>query len=300
MEQHEINQIVAELPKGRTLFPYFKDQYALRLLSTFVGESTDVRTIKRSRFAGLLDKPILKNFLAQHGHDTITQDDLACIWPCEPEYYRLSLGIWGDSGYWGQYWQQTSRPGKNLVLQLNFPNKHNVVYQREIFQRQKQHPFRWSSHPVHRGDEYTLAWARLDIDPVHGIALIEEIQTDWIRSAKVRSRTQPDVRRYIEQALQTHLGMWDEAMLSATLWFLRRELGITQVYYHTVESGLRLKGFGPDESQPPRSLYSKLPRRFCFTKTPNLPDFLLRHRRVRREVRKGELRMYRLGLGRAS
>ena len=63
MHQTQIKEIIGCLPKGRTLFSYFKDRYALMLLTHFIGSGKPMREIKQS-------------------------------------------------------WNQTSRPGKNLVLQL--------------------------------------------------------------------------------------------------------------------------------------------------------------------------------------
>ena len=44
-------------------------------------------------------------------------------------------------------------------------------------------PFEWWSHPVRQDGRHTLAWARMDVDLDAGEALIEEIQSDWIREA---------------------------------------------------------------------------------------------------------------------
>ncbi len=54
MEQTHIDEIIGCLPKGRTLFPYFKDRYALVLLSYFVDSGKPMHAIKQSRFRGLL------------------------------------------------------------------------------------------------------------------------------------------------------------------------------------------------------------------------------------------------------
>jgi hypothetical protein len=43
--------------------------------------------------------------------------------------------------------------------------------------------FEWSAHPIRRSPS-TLAWSRVDIDFENGEALIEEIQTDWVRLAE--------------------------------------------------------------------------------------------------------------------
>lgn len=312
MEQAHIDEIIGCLPKGRTLFPYFKDRYALLLLSYFVDGGKPMRAIKQSRFRGLLDKPLLKNTTRTLPGARLTPDVLGAVWPETHEVYRLTLGTWGPWSNWKQDWYQTSRPGKNLVLQLNFSSKHNRAY-RWLIQPNHVHPFEWRGHPVSR-TALTLAWARLDVDLDAGVALIEEIQNDWIREAlwykrllEPRSGASERLRRrvlvrcfgeadaarlhiYVEHVLRPHVRLWDEAMLAATLWFLRDELGIRRIFFHTFDAGLRLKGMRHD--RPPRSLYSRLPRRFCFEETDDVPAFLMAHRRVRKEVRKGGIRFY--------
>lgn len=306
MNQQQLESVLGALPGGRrTLFPYFKDRYALVLLSYAVGAGKTIRAVKESAFGGLLDKPLLKAATGNLPDGRLTAERLACIWPCQPEYYRLTLGTWGpDKGYWNQAWYQVSRPGKNLVVQLNFSAKHNRPFL-DLIRPEGHHPFAWHGHPIATNGEHTMAWARLDIEPEAGEALIEEVQTDWIRAARLAQRVLADLRRrpvgrgggglddlqqYVEEVLEPHIRMWDEAVLTAALWFLREKLGIRRIYYHTYEGGRRLKGM-PNE-KPPRSIYSKLPRRFCFRETEAVPSFLLRHRRVRKQRDRGGLRFF--------
>ncbi|MEM6335100.1 MAG: hypothetical protein AAF752_00940, partial [Bacteroidota bacterium] len=56
-----------------------------------------------------------------------------------------------------------------------------------------------------------------------------------------------------------------------------------RIYFHTDAGGRQLKPM----ANPPRSLYSRLPRRFCFTETETAPTFLrsTRHRRLRQRLR---------------
>ena len=67
-------------------------------------------------------------------------------------------------------------------------------------------------------------------------------------------------------------------MLWATLDFLRNELGLRRIYYHTAESGRLLKRI--DGNLPPLSLYSDLPRKFCFDGTTEAPAFLASDRQA--------------------
>lgn len=58
----------------------------------------------------------------------------------------------------------------------------------------------------------------------------------------------------------------------AAMVFLRDELGLRRIYYQTAESGPLLKRIGG--MTPPLSLYTDLPRRFCFQKTSEPPAFI--------------------------
>ena len=100
--------------------------------------------------------------------------------------------------------------------------------------------------------------------------------------------------RYVDEVLQPHIAVWDEAMLTATLRFLREDLGIRRIFYHTFDGGNRIKALR--SGMPPRSLYTRLPRRFCFRKTAEVPSFLMAQRRVRKEVQKGGVRFFLLEL----
>jgi hypothetical protein len=68
---------------------------------------------------------------------------------------------------------------------------------------------------------------------------------------------------------------WSAAMLAASIDFVDRELGVSKIWYHSWETGTCLKGIDHD-CAPPRSLYSRLPRQFCFSETEDMPRFLAR------------------------
>lgn len=310
MTPEQVNEIIACLPTGRTLFYYCKGGYAPLLLSHFVGDSLPVWIVKQSRFGRLLRKPIVKDLLAGIGDGVLRAEDLRSLWSQQAEAYRLTLGRWGKpSGRWNS-WGQTSRPGMNLVLQLNFSNKHNAAYVKLLHPGSK-HPFVWECHPVAELCELTLAWSRLDIDLDSGEALIEEVQSDWVRDAfeylnhakwyTEGSEHQREILRYlfgdedpptlrelteyVESVLRPHMEMWAEAMLAATIWFLRVELGVRRILYHTYHGGNVLKKM--KDSAPPRSLYTDLPRQFCFEKTTEAPSFYAREKAcVRRRARR--------------
>ena len=172
----------------------------------------------------------------------------------------------------------------------------------------EQDDLRSFSHPVldkgkRRFNHETLAWSRMDIDLARGEALIEEIQNDWLRFAKrwqrcaskqfsctnCRIKSQKDqVSFYLEHILKPYYKIWSEAMLAATLWFLYRELGINKIFYHNYETGCQLKKI--TGRKPPRSIYTDLPRQFCFTKTTLAPQFLLQDKRFTKRMRKMQIK----------
>lgn len=301
MLDREAQEIIACLPKERTLYYYFKDRYAFALLHALIGEGMPISQIKSGPFARLLARPRLKALVANLGDGILTPDDLVAAEPVRQQCYRLTLGTWGSDNRreWSRGYHQTSRRGVNLVLQLNFSRSHDRKYERFI-ENHTDDPFSYFGHPIARDGLNTLAWARLDLNLETGEALIEEIQNDWVRSALRFRQTLEEVlaecdaegdlytlqnigfesyvpyylRLYVDQVLEPHLKTWDEAMLSAALWFLREELGINTIYYHTFEGGCRMKNLDSDFA-PPRSLYTNLPKRFCFEETDRRPSFLL-------------------------
>ncbi|MEM8878085.1 MAG: hypothetical protein AAGD23_09470 [Pseudomonadota bacterium] len=294
METADATEIIACLPKDRTLFWYHRDRYAAYLLEHAVQDNGSIATIKAGPYSRLLSRPAIKTVVASAGAGHITSDELAMLWPTDPLCYRLTLGIWGDDQPF--VWNQTSRRGSNLVLQLNFSNAHDSRYRDLISHDPDYRPFDLHGHPTRRGF-HTLAWARLDINLNDGTALIEEVQTDWVRLAlhareqmaalaadpeaqraaaettyRGRRISPDDLETYVRDVLNRHIPTWDEAILTAVLWFLWEELAVSHVWMHTADCGQRLKRI--HGTAPPRSLYSQLPRRFCFQETSEPPPFL--------------------------
>ncbi|MGL4666681.1 MAG: hypothetical protein ACRCWR_01975 [Saezia sp.] len=62
-------------------------------------------------------------------------------------------------------------------------------------------------------------------------------------------------------------------MLWAGISFLREEIGICDIFYHSFDGGRFLKRIDGNRL-PLRSLYTNLPRRFCFAPTQEAPEFL--------------------------
>ncbi|RYD17936.1 MAG: hypothetical protein EOP88_24350 [Verrucomicrobiaceae bacterium] len=290
MKQLEAEELCSCLPGGRTLFTYGKDWYAVSLLQMGLRQ-TSLQQIKQGPMAKLLEKPRLRAWLGSLGKKSPTADDLALLWPEEVETYRLTVGLFDG-------WLQTSRKDHawNIVLQLNL-NEEDARMMDRKFPERWQDPFERTYHPIHEGKHRTLAWARIDLDWRTGEALIEEIQNDRIREVgyhadrikrekleKIKSAgIEVDaafVLRYWEERLRLSRQWWDEAMMCAAVRFIVGELGIRTIYYHSPVSGARLKGDGAENA--PVSLYSELPRRFCFERTTDIPSFLKPPRRKHR------------------
>ncbi len=315
MELQQLQSIKKELSqKKRRLFHYAPDHYAIYLLGRWL--SRGPRTVAETRassYGRLLDRPRIKAGLKDWGDGLITQQRLAMLQAAEPAAFRISFSHWGNPKHrWANY-DQTSRPGYNLVVQLNFSGLHNKVYL-NLLPDKRRHPFRYYCHPVRSDDEFTLAWARIDIAEDRSAALIEEIQSDWWkeaqrevyercykkRDAKGRmrewtekhSRHQIDIdayEKYLHEVLTPYGKLWPEAILTAALQVLQEELGIAQIFYHEYASGCFLKN-----CSPPRSLYTTVPKRFCFEPTKEVPAFLHRHIQRSRKLRQQVLSFWML------
>lgn len=303
MDRQTADEVVACLVGERTLYPYYRDRYSLGLLRHLSRQGPlSVANLKKSPYASLLQKPRIKNLLAELGGRPLDECLLAGHdYDANQDAFVLTLDTWGSERRSERPWKQTSRPGYNLVLQLNFCRQHDQRYARLGCTDSR---FNYSGHPVSR-QRNTLAWARLDLDLASGTALIEEIQSDWIRRVawlaervawRLRSGQKPsdEIRHYgVQCSLQTaqdycdfvlarYSAIWGEAMLWAAIVFLREEIGLPRIFYHSADSGHLLKGI--KGSLPPRSLYSELPRKFCFEAVAEAPGFLLEQREVRKTL----------------
>lgn len=87
---------------------------------------------------------------------------------------------------------------------------------------------------------------------------------------------------------------WQEAMLTAALRFLVYEIGMRRIFYHTETTGAFLKNIRG--TKPPRSLYTELPKRFCFDETDTVPELLTRERNWNRRKKAAQkpMRFFRM------
>ncbi|ALG68435.1 hypothetical protein [Beggiatoa leptomitoformis] len=301
MDKKTLDEVVECLEQEKTRFDYFKDGYAIRLLSYVAGKGKKIADIKQTPYARLLDKPLVKPLLAQAGDGILSADLLALAYLETPYTFLLTLASWGGDN---RRWQQTSRNGYNLVLQLNFSNQHAVLYQ-HLVKPTRNVAFNYYSHPsMHTAKNgffrETLAWARIDFDFATNEALIEEIQCDWIKRAQdtldhilwseekagrirptnIKGSTEA-LQTYMKTVLKPYIQLWDEAVLMAAITYIREELGIKTIFYHDYMTGSQLKN-----CEPPRSLYTTLPRRFCFQLTEDAPQFLQQDKPFQKAIRK--------------
>ncbi|MES9832969.1 MAG: hypothetical protein ABW139_12085 [Candidatus Thiodiazotropha sp. DIVDIV] len=312
MKKEILDEVIACLSEERTLFHYFKGQYAFFLLFCATKEQCSVNAIKQSQFQHLLNQPDIKSLLSHHGHGKLIPELFEHTWKETSQPFVLTVDRWGNSNRWDY---QTTRKGCNLVLQLNFSEKHNRAYHR-LVKPDDDYIFNYNGHPVMDRNKRTLyrdtlAWARIDFDLDSNEALIEEIQSDWVRSVlhclkgiKIGSTPwhlewcnckQEAFITYAEKVLAPFYNIWSEAMLTAAIRFIYTELGIRKIYYHTHETGQRIKRvFG---GSPPRSIYSDLPRKFCFQITNEDPEFIKTDRDFKRKKRNlKQVEWYKLAL----
>lgn len=307
MKEKDIKEIITCLGEERRLFYYHKDRYCFDLLRYAMAknkhQTCKLNQLKQSQFGQFFTKKSVKEALSIYGQGEISQDQLACCWLEKPFIFALTLDCWGNGD---RGWDQTSRNQSNLVLQINFTGEHLDNYYSLIKpDKDDEGPFASDSHPINTKGRHTMAWVRLDFDLDTNEALIEEVQNDWLRDAnraymrlKTRRKRNPNLNpsdvwysingdyeglsRYVETILPPYQQIWAEASLAAAIQFIREELGITQIYYHTYETGKKIKDVAHN---PPRSIYTKLPRQFGFKLTANTPVFLRNDKVARRYLK---------------
>ena len=297
-------------------FWYYKDKYAVQLLSYFINEPMKIGQLKASDYHFLLQKKPLIEITARLSNNQLSKSDLANYLPNEWLNFNLTFHKWGGYlKYHKHSWYQTTRPGYSFVIQLNFGAKHDTLYHKLINPIIGEEPlFKTYGHPVAiKNFRLTLAWARLDIDLDTGEVLIEEIQTDWLRETDSLVKRFEDshqkkekekirdcwLMHYADTSLfnlklyQKHLveykKIWAEAIMSAAFDFCVNELGTRDIYFHTYEAGCKLK-----DCTPPKSLYSKFPKKLGFKKTNIAPKFIREDKTTRKKIKRNDFWWWRM------
>jgi hypothetical protein len=305
MHPHDVDAILRAEGSAPIPFAYRKGDYALQLLLLGIGGGRPLAALRRSRFGRLLEKPELRPVLAR-SPGVLVPDSLLAALAHGRESFPVTLARWGSpdsrAHAYNSAYYQTSRAGQNLVVQLNFPRAHDRAY-RALVEPTSDHPFLFDDHPARNTEPFTLAWVRLDVDAEAGEVLIEEVQCDWVRNARYFGEraaewlsegepaslpfesaiggTARRVQIYLERVLAPYAALWAECALAAALAFVYERLSLRKIFFHTYESGLLMKGI---RSAPPRSLYTDLPRQFCFLETTGAPRALRKDRRVREQA----------------
>ncbi|MFY0674860.1 MAG: hypothetical protein JXQ87_15785 [Bacteroidia bacterium] len=290
---------------------YYRDKFLIdRLIrKRACSNELKVQDIKGTFTEKLLQKEwFVNSFLAKSNKPIISVEGLEHYWPENTIEFEISVSSWGEipKKHRKDKWLQTSRSGYNLVLQVNLNQEHLKLYNSWL--KPKWHGegiFNCTCHPVSEKD-ITLGWIRLDIDFVTSEVLIEEIQTDWVREVNSLAKNLKVAKNENIQKILRNEGIqgslddfwkyfnylkpvskiWDELFLSVAIWFSKIELGIDNLWMHTFESCLLFKD--QIDSKPPKSLYSKLPKRMGFEVTDNSPEFLKNEVYLKRYFRKAE------------
>lgn len=306
MKREAVKEVIACLGNDRKIFHYFKDRYCLDMIEFEMNrrgvDSLLVHELKSGSLRQFVQKPIVAEALKQCGGGKLGGYELDLVRPIQQIPFVLTLANWGEEG---SDWDQTTRNQCNLVLQLNFDGGHVGEYNRRINPDDSYGPFEFWGHPVVEEQRKTLSWIRMDIDLDSGEVLIEEIQNDWLRFAqrafqrvKYRRSKSPsikpkdvideikgnyeDLEHYVERTLKPYREIWAEASMLAAIKFIREELGITSIYYHSFDTGKRIKKVC---GSPPRSMYTQLPKKFGFELTDQAPEFLQRDKYSRRCIK---------------
>ncbi len=299
MEHQQVTEVLQVFENYKEGFTYAEDGFAVERIRSVIGDGAPVMALRQSSIAPLLSRPAVKVALARCGDGHMTEDRFEDFWQIEPETFLVTLDKWGATKRdWRRSYHQMARPGFNLVIQLNLTGKQVEQMLRAERTLKGVLSRRSTCHPVRKDEKLTLAWARVDLDLSDGVALIEEIQSDWIRLAQRQRHRSAHICQEKDRAsdwvwqeiramhkerlafldgktLRRLEKIWPEAMLEATRHFLMEEIGIEEILMYNHLTGLHFKGLQNDRScQPPQSLYTKTPKRFGMSNIKTMPSFI--------------------------
>lgn len=306
MKREQVKEVLACLGSDRRVFRYFRDRYCFDLITFEMDrqgcENMKVSKLKAGVVGRYIQKPLVAQALKYCSNGVVSKRDLQFLWSKDLLPFSISLSDWGEAD---RGWDQTSRNQYNLVLQLNFDGKHVEEYSKLVKPGGNYGPFECWGHPVQKGRRKTMSWVRMDIDFDTNEVLIEEIQNDWLRKAsaaltrvKIRRAKKPSLKPrdifddilgnfeeleyYVENILAPYRKIWAEASMLAALRFIRDELGMSVVYYHSFDTGKKLKAVC---GAPPRSMYTQFPKQFGFEETSDAPMLLANDKFARRCIK---------------
>ena len=302
MNYQILREVIECLTEGRKLVQYSDEAYAFYLLDKYCqnNPAATVSQIKQTGFGKLLERPEIKSVTANAGKGQLSAEMFRHHYTLNPKEFVITLSSWGSND--GYDWHQTSRPGANLVLQLNLTNQHDQVL-RDL--KINGEEFKFYSHPIH-DSKSSLSWARIDFDFDTGEALIEELQSDWIRKAARHYQWARNAQlqgnatyeyygevfnviemlQYTGELLAKYQKCWMEITLFYTIELIKEEIGIGNIFYHSYETGALLKNI--NGRLPPRSLYTQLPKKFCFKPCNAGPSFIMKDKKAKRRLKKAK------------
>lgn len=299
----EFAEALARQMPFETRFLYYADRESPWLFARAMPERAPVAALKAGPLARWLNRPLMRPVVAACG-GTLARADVEAVADAERyglmddlsraagegvaaafalpwQDFAISFTTWGRAQTHG--WDQTSRPGSSLVIQLGFPSDHVALMGHYLLLGERK-LFEYAEHPIRTHGRPTLAWARVDIED--GVALIEEVQSDWLRTALVlaersrdrraRTRHTRSLEGYEAELRQRYGKVWPRAMMLATLTVLA-DMGVREVFMHQAATGRVMKRI-PGRA-PPASIYTALPKSFAFVPTNEVPPFIQRVRR---------------------
>ncbi len=323
MNNAEITEILDIIQDDKRCYYHYEHGYVHLLVSRWReqfntspfhqqrGKLATVADFRASKYGRWQHLPLIKQWLASHGGRNVVLKPLPHIGLVDtktnPMGYAITFDKWGSEDRSDIWWNQTSRVGYNLVVQLNLPLEVLRTYERMKIDSPAEN-CQMSCHPSHE-KRLTLAWARLDIDLENNQVLIEEIQSDWIGELKwslERAKKSycnqchryncdkhqgifhyygsPIRTQHYIDTMQTYYSQykstWAMMILTTTLEFIWRELDSDmQVFYHQYDYGCQLKS-----CTPPRSLYSSVPEKLGFKLSQLMPEFLQQDKAFRKKL----------------
>ena len=140
-----------------------------------------------------------------------------------------------------------------------------------------------SENSGHPSTPEMIGWARLELDPNGEYILVDEIQSDHLNAAHSLKNSNSEEIRKIQETIKTNFHLNDEQfkvvlneyynllkefpqIANQAITKFAKENVFKKIYWHTYESGKKLK-----QNDPPKSLYTKLPKEHGYNETENRP-----------------------------
>ncbi len=179
------------------------------------------------------------------------------------------------------------KPKKDqLVLIIDASKNINKI----LFHSDNQ-PLRWlfdntnsaSEQGGHPSTTNSIGWARLELDPHNEYILVDEIQSDHLNSSHTLKTNMSNEAESVRGKIKEQFQLTDEQLknvlneyynllkdfpqiVNQAITRFAKDNGFTKIYWHTYESGKELK-----QNDPPKSLYTKLPKEHGYNETENRP-----------------------------